>query len=222
MRPSLTAVVAGSLVAILSGPTCAEGLLTRLVAADETYAAANPEHGRELFTTCSACHGANAGGNRELDAPNLTGQNVEYLRRQLSHFRRGVRGTEDEVAARMQAAATVLPDEQAILDVAVYVARLPVVPAADRGAGDPAEGARLYPSCSLCHAPAGIGIPSIGFPALRHLDAWYLVRQIALFRSGVRGSHPDDAVGRLMRGSVSTLFTDADAAHVAAYLGEAP
>lgn len=222
MRPRSIAAVAGSLVAMLSVAASAEGLLTRLVVHDDTYAAANVERGRELFATCSACHGANGAGNRELGAPNLTGQNVEYLRRQLSHFRGGIRGAEDEIATRMQAAVAVLPDEQSVLDVSVYIARLPAVPSSERGAGAPAEGARLYPSCSLCHGPAGVGIPSIGFPALRHLDDWYLVRQIALFRSGLRGSHPDDAVGRLMRGSVGPLFTDTDAAHVAAYLGAAP
>ena len=37
------------------------------------------EHGRAVFDTCISCHGSAAEGNRELNAPALTGQSDWYL-----------------------------------------------------------------------------------------------------------------------------------------------
>jgi cytochrome c oxidase subunit 2 len=82
--------------------------------------------GKELFATCAACHGADAEGNAELASPPLRGREDWYIVNQLRAFRAGFRGThaEDTAGQQMRAAAALLTDDQAMTDVATYVATL--------------------------------------------------------------------------------------------------
>ncbi|MEN0068176.1 MAG: c-type cytochrome [Myxococcota bacterium] len=48
--------------------------------------------GAGAYGTCATCHGTDATGNAELQAPALAQQSPEYLTRQLRHYRDGVRG----------------------------------------------------------------------------------------------------------------------------------
>ena len=82
--------------------------------------------GRVLFGACVACHGSEAQGNQDLHAPALKWANDWYVLRQLSNFRSDARGTDsrDIDGATMRAVALGMPDEQALRDVAVYVATL--------------------------------------------------------------------------------------------------
>src|SRR5687768_14039501 len=57
--------------------------------------AGDPQAGQALYATCSTCHGAQGEGNRDLNAPKLSGQAGWYLVRQLQDFRRGLRGVHD-------------------------------------------------------------------------------------------------------------------------------
>ena len=45
--------------------------------------------GKTLYSTCAACHGAEAEGNPLLHAPKLAGQGEWYLQRQLTNFKHG-------------------------------------------------------------------------------------------------------------------------------------
>lgn len=82
--------------------------------------------GKEAFAPCAACHGPEAEGNAELKAPPLRGREDWYIVNQLKAFRAGYRGThaEDVPGQQMRAAATVLADDQALTDVATYIATL--------------------------------------------------------------------------------------------------
>jgi len=86
----------------------------------------NAEHGRTLFTACIGCHGDHGQGNPALNAPRLAGRDDWYLVRSLEKFRAGVRGADprDAGGAMMRPMAASLPDEQALKDVAAYVATL--------------------------------------------------------------------------------------------------
>ena len=42
---------------------------------------------------CGACHGGNAQGNSAFKAPRLSGQSLNYLRRQMINFTTGLRGS---------------------------------------------------------------------------------------------------------------------------------
>ena len=80
--------------------------------------------GQQIFsTTCTTCHGANAKGNEQFSAPNLTDAATWYLERELQYFRDGVRGADpkDIYGQQMAAFAKLLKDEQAIADVVAYI-----------------------------------------------------------------------------------------------------
>ncbi len=51
------------------------------------------------------------------------------------------------------------------------------------------------------------------------VDDWYLATQIRKFRSGVRGTNPKDAGGRLMRPMARTLANEDAIRNVVAYIG---
>jgi cytochrome c oxidase subunit 2 len=80
-------------------------------------------HGKKLYATCAACHGAKAEGNAQLQAPALAARSDWYLVTQLRNFRDGVRGADerDTLGAPMRAIVTTLPDDQAITDVVAYI-----------------------------------------------------------------------------------------------------
>ena len=81
------------------------------------------EKGKELFVVCTACHGPNAEGNKDLNAPPLAG-NDWYLETQLHNFKNGVRARDaakDPVGATMVPMAQTLADDAAIRDVITYV-----------------------------------------------------------------------------------------------------
>ncbi len=81
------------------------------------------KHGRQLYTSCAACHGAKGEGNSALHAPALAGQTDWYLVTELQDFRTGLRGisTQDDSGTQMRAAASILPDEPAVKDVVAYI-----------------------------------------------------------------------------------------------------
>lgn len=90
------------------------------------FASGDPERGKTLYGTCGACHGANAEGMQALNAPALYGLEEWYIVRQLKNFKNGIRGTDPRDVYGMQMApmAQILPDEQAMEDVAAYIVTL--------------------------------------------------------------------------------------------------
>ncbi len=82
--------------------------------------------GKQLFATCSACHGPKGQGMKETNSPDLTLQQDWYLQRQLKHFRSGVRGAHgsDTFGNQMRLIAQTLPDDKAVDDVVAYVMTL--------------------------------------------------------------------------------------------------
>jgi len=84
------------------------------------------ESGRELYQTCSSCHGKNAEGNFATNAPRLAGQQSTYLKRQIQNYQKGLRGQHlrDLYGSQMMMMSRVLQDEQAIDDVVNYIASM--------------------------------------------------------------------------------------------------
>jgi cytochrome c553 len=83
----------------------------------------NVSHGKQLYQTCAACHGAKAEGNATLQAPALASRSDWYLATQLRNFKAGLRGSDsrDTLGAQMRAIGATLPDEKAINDVVAYI-----------------------------------------------------------------------------------------------------
>ena len=179
--------------------------------------------GHALYAPCAACHGEQAEGNAALKAPALAGQSTTYLARQLDHFRSGMRGADeaDIAGQQMRPMAAALPDTAAIADVLAYIATLPAPRVTTTPVGDAVAGNKAYQgACGACHGGRGEGNDALNAPRLNTLDADYLVEQVGKFRSGLRGAHADDRLGRQMA-MMAAVVDDRTLRDIAAYLNDA-
>ena len=82
--------------------------------------------GKASYTVCVSCHGANGEGNKDLNAPKLSGMQDWYIARQLQHFKKGIRGAnpKDTYGMQMAPMAMTLPDNKAIENIAAYISTL--------------------------------------------------------------------------------------------------
>jgi cytochrome c oxidase subunit II len=164
--------------------------------------------GQALFATCTTCHGAQAEGNRDLNAPKLSGQAGWYLARQLRDFRNGVRGAheKDVYGKQMIPFASMLADDAAIRNVVAYITSLPDVRPDPAIFGDPERGRDTYATtCAACHGARGQGVWSTNAPRLSNMSDWYMQRQLQNFREGVRGAHAQDFNGAQMAAMTRAL-----------------
>lgn len=191
------------------------------VLASTVNAEGNADAGKELYTICAACHGADGAGAAAMKAaPRLTQLESAYLVSQLQKFKAGIRGgTGDSKVATQMAAMTASLDEQAMLDVATYTATLDGGVSAVTVEGDLAAGeAHFKQFCGACHGAAAEGNMAMNAPRLAGADDWYLVGQLQAFREGTRGSHPEDVTGMQMRAMAGVLPDAAAINDVAAYI----
>ncbi len=84
--------------------------------------------GKDLYLTCSSCHGEMGQGNYATNSPRLAGQDDWYLLRQLQNFKHQVRGFDrrDTYGPQMALMTKMLRDEQAMTDVLAYIGTLPL------------------------------------------------------------------------------------------------
>ena len=85
-------------------------------------------------------------------------------------------------------------------------------------AAKPIEGRQLYAACKDCHHKQGIGKAVVAAPAIAGLPAWYVEAQLVKFRTGVRGTHPDDPEGLRMQAMSRQLRNEGEMRRVAAYI----
>jgi cytochrome c oxidase subunit 2 len=181
----------------------------------------NAANGKALYTTCAACHGDAAQGNRKMNAPSLANADDWYLNHQLKNFKNGLRGyaDNDTLGVQMAAMAKTLKDTIAMADVVAYIKTFPQVTLTASIQGDLKKGERTYQSiCGSCHGQNGKGNKMMNAPRLNGIDDWYLKRQIGKFKNNIRGAHPDDKLGAQMV-SMAALLTDEEAVNnIIAYL----
>ena len=108
-----------------------------------------------------------------------------------------------------------------LIAMALWMAFAVAVPTTAALADD-ARGEALFELCSQCHGSAGQGNQAALAPSIAGLDSWYVVAQLDKFRSGVRGTHPDDTGGLRMYPMSRWLSSDEDVAAVSAYVAELP
>ena len=65
-------------------------------------------------------------------------------------------------------------------------------------AGDANAGKSLYPVCTACHGPTGLGNQAMNAPKLAGQEPWYLIKQMQLFQTDARGTAPGDMQGMQM------------------------
>jgi cytochrome c553 len=188
-------------------------------AVTEALAPADSVRGKAYFATCAGCHGPQGQGNRFMNAPNLTGLDEAYLLRQLRLFFDGTRGTQtDFYGWQMHGRAKALQGDRALRDVVAYIQTLPAHQPTPRVKGDAKAGSSHYAACSACHGERAEGNAQVNGPALRGLDDWYIVRQLENYRSGIRGTHADDALGAQMRPAALALPNEKALRDLAAYI----
>jgi cytochrome c553 len=169
--------------------------------------------GAAIATSCNNCHGAN-GISADAAFPNLAGQSVTALYKQLEDYKSGKRDP-----AVMGVFVTPLSQQQ-ILDLAMHFASLPnpfAVAATMPGSTDPAARTlievgnpmRGITSCAACHGPMGL-VP--GAPDLRGQQRAYLEQEMQAFK---RGSRRND-ISEQMR-SVARQLTGEEITMLAAY-----
>ena len=158
--------------------------------ANEAKPAAKPDLAKGQATStavCAACHTSD--GSRGSPAnPILQGQHPEYLVKQLTEFKGGVRA--NAIMAGM--AATLSEDD--MKNVAAFYASKQAKPGFAKNKDLVALGEKIYrggiadrnvPACSGCHSPSGAGIPS-QYPRMAGQHADYTEAQLVAFRGGVR------------------------------------
>lgn len=189
---------------------------------DAARAQGDAAAGKALFPVCTACHGPQGQGNQAMNAPKIAGQSQWYFIKQMQLFQQGARGTAPGDMQGMQMASMSkgpqLMQEQALLDLAAYVATLPDEPSPVTVSGDAEAGAKLYPVCAACHGQKAEGNEAMAGPRLAGMSDWYLVNQIKKFKNGQRGYHNADIGGRQMRPMVATLTDDKAINDVVAYI----
>lgn len=186
----------------------------------QSAAAGNAQVGQAQYAVCAACHGQQGEGVQALNGPKLTGQSAWYMRNEIHAFKSGLRGTHenDTYGRQMAPMANTLATDAAIDNVIAYIRSLPDEPAAQTVNGDAAAGAKTYTVCAYCHGKGGQGIQAMNAPRLAGMSDWYLARQLANFRDGVRGGHPQDYYGMQM-GFMSKVLRSEDSINdVIAYI----
>lgn len=161
--------------------------------ASSAFAAVVPEYNIEagkkiVDTNCAACHGVN-GVSIAPAQPNLGGQNIKYLYKQLVDFKTGARSN-GIMKAQLQGMT-----QQDLADVAGYYAsQAPWGP----GYANPETAhaaTKLYLGgdktrgvipCAGCHGPKGTGNEWAAFPRLGGQHASYIATQLRLFRAAGR------------------------------------
>lgn len=178
-----------------------------------------PIDGSPSLRLCMTCHGAYGIGNESVGGPKLAGMEAWYLRKQLTDFRNGLRGNQLDYIPGYEMRDTVrnFTDSQ-INDIVMQVTGWPDHDIGQSVMGDVASGQALYQTCAACHGMDGTGNEALGAPALAERSDWYLLRQLKLYKSGYRGSHPDDEAGAQMRQMIQTLEKDADMEAVVSYI----
>jgi cytochrome c553 len=174
--------------------------------------------GAALATACSNCHGAN-GVSADAAIPNLAGQSVAAIYKQLEDYRSGKRN------AVVMGVFVAPLSQQDVLDLATHFASLrdPFAGAAEAPASVDPAARRLVDTgsplrgiapCAACHGPLGL---TPGAPGLRGQQRAYLEEEMQAFKAGRR--HND--ISAQMR-SVASQLADDEIPRLAAHYSSFP
>jgi len=209
----------GATMALLAvAASAAKGPSSKVAWTPETVKLArsgDAAHGKKLHEDCAGCHGER--GNADTpDLPNLAGQDVLYLYKQLQDYKAELRAS-----PIMGEAVKTLSDKDMADLAAFYAAQAPARATAGRPPRDAAvsrlaaegDGRRLIVACDACHGRGGAGNPGFyGMPSLANQKFDDLSLELTNFRSGDRAND----VYRVMRDACRNL-TDAEIAGLAGY-----
>ncbi|WP_113906736.1 c-type cytochrome [Aliidiomarina celeris] len=179
------------------------------------------EAGQQKAQTCAACHGPD-GNSAVGDFPNIAGQHVRYIVKQLRDYKTGVESNGERGRYNILMADQVANlSEQDMYDLAAYFSGQE-----NQVGGTPeeliAEGQALFmggdiergiTACAACHGPSGAGMGQAMFPLLSGQHPEYTKLQLEHFRSGERANDPN----AMMR-DIATRLTDRDIEVLSQYI----
>ena len=147
------------------------------------------EAGKQLVSTCSACHGAD-GNSLAGIWPSLAGQNYKYLLKQLRLVKSG-----DREIIEMVGQLDNLSDQDLKDISAFYSVQNNTIGQVEK---DKLElGRKLYysgnlekgvPACTACHSPRGLGNAPAAYPLLSGQQPDYVSKALKDYRSGERSN----------------------------------
>jgi cytochrome c553 len=175
----------------------------------------DPVNGKEAFRGCQGCHKSDGAGVREGVYPRLTGQHASVLIKQITEIRAGIRKNPKMLPFVQDPAISV----QEIGDIAEYLSKLTSYRENGKGPEDlSAKGKKLYLAnkCYTCHGKHGEGNAEKVYPVVAAQHYGYLIREMNLIRTGVRGNSNPDMVKAISK------FKQSDMNAVADYLSRLP
>jgi len=101
------------------------------------------------------------------------------------------------------------------------IAVLLLVPALGQAA-DAAAGQAAYAVCAACHGQKGEGNVAMNAPQLAGQESWYIKRQLAAYRDGMRGTASGDTFGMQMRPMAMAVAPGATEDNLLAFLATLP
>jgi len=152
------------------------------------------EDGKSTFSICARCHLPEAWGNADGTYPQLAGQHVNVLMKQLLDIRNGTRHSSLMFPFVQQ---RTIGGFQELSNVVAYISTLPMNPDHSKGpwkkgTAEYKEGETLYQkNCSSCHGDNGEGNNELVYPKLQGQHFQYMSQQLGRIKSGLRIVKPE-------------------------------
>jgi cytochrome c oxidase subunit 2 len=108
-----------------------------------------------------------------------------------------------------------------IASMMIFIAVLLALPQSGQAA-DAAAGQAAYAVCAACHGQKGEGNVAMNAPKLNGQEGWYIKRQLAAYRDGLRGTAPGDTYGMQMRPMAMAVGNPDAEANLIAYIESLP
>lgn len=107
----------------------------------EETVSGDAERGEKLYTVCTACHGEQGRGSRQLNTASLVGMSDWYLLRQLEYFKDGLRGSNaaDTFGMQMVPFIQMFESRQDLVDLVAYINTFPKAPQPEEGQQAPSN-----------------------------------------------------------------------------------
>jgi len=169
---------------------------------------ADIDAGKQLFENCTRCHGTEGWGAYGGEYPQLAGQHISVIIKQLADIRAGKR--DNPLMLPIVAEMT----EQDIVNVASYIGVLKMNP--DPGVGEAEDDEftaikqTYLQQCSSCHGINGAGDADRFYPLLQGQNYEYLLRQLKMIQAGKRKNSNRDMQLKISHMSDETLALLAD------------
>ncbi len=151
------------------------------------------EDGKQTFGVCARCHLPEAWGNDDGTYPQLAGQHVNVLMKQLLDIRNGKRHSSLMFPFVQQ---RTIGGYQELSNVVAYISTLPMNPDHSKGPWrkhdkNYQQGQEIYQQyCSSCHGDKGQGDNTLGHPRLQGQHFQYMSQQLTRIKNGLRKVTP--------------------------------